>query len=139
MVIEAEIFEKGEGSPGRKLDLETYLADVSIGCSNPPQDERGRLLGVVSLLSFALALTNHCLVLFTVVTRLAWSSHRCSTCAFIWSPTATVSTNLYDSHKTLSVWFRVFSTREKPAEILVGRARPSRRRERERERKTFGS
>ena len=24
--------KRGEGSPGRQLDLETYLADVSIGC-----------------------------------------------------------------------------------------------------------
>ena len=28
-----------DSSPDRQLDLETYLADVSIGCSNPPQGE----------------------------------------------------------------------------------------------------
>ena len=33
------LHENDEGSPGRQLDLETYLADVSLGCSNPPQGE----------------------------------------------------------------------------------------------------
>ena len=30
---------KSEGSLDRQLDLETYPADVLIGCSNPPQGE----------------------------------------------------------------------------------------------------
>ena len=38
-----------EGSPSRQLDLETYLADVSIGCSNPPQGEmEHRNIGEIS-------------------------------------------------------------------------------------------